>query len=149
MDDIRFYHLQRQTLEEALPNLMVKVAEAGLKAVIKTNDQSTLDTLDKVLWDFDPASFLPHDKDGCDFPEEQAFYLTTDDKNPNGATVLVLVDAVDCGGLEGFSRCLYMFDGRNEDIVSKAREDWKAWKDGDWTISYWQQKELGGWEQKA
>lgn len=85
LEDIRFYHLQRQTLEEALPNLMVKVAEAGLKAVVKANDQSTLDTLDKVLWDFDPASFLAHDKDGCDYPEDQTFFLTTEDNNPNGA----------------------------------------------------------------
>lgn len=149
MDDIRFYHLQRQTLEEALPGLMTKVAEAGLKAVIKTKDQSTLDTLDKVLWDFDPASFLAHDKDGCDHPEDQTFLLTTGDDNPNSATVLVLVDAVDCPGFDSYVRCLYMFDGRNEDVVAKAREDWKSWKDGDWNISYWQQKEMGGWEQKA
>lgn len=149
MEDIRFYHLQRQTLEEALPNLMVKVAEAGLKAVVKANDQSTLDTLDKVLWDFDPASFLAHDKDGCDYPEDQTFFLTTEDNNPNGATVLVLVDAAHASDIESYARCLYMFDGRNEDIVSKAREDWKSWKDGDWSISYWQQKEMGGWEQKA
>ena len=149
MDDIRFYHLQRQTLEEALPKLMVKVAEAGLKAVIKTKDQATIDTLDKVLWDFDPASFLPHDKDGCDHPEDQAFYLTTTEENPNAATVLVLVDAAESSALESYGRCLYMFDGRNQDIVAKAREDWKLWKEGNWSISYWQQKEMGGWEQKA
>lgn len=149
MDDIRFYHLQRQTLEEALPKLMLKVAEAGLRAVIKANDQATIDTLDKVLWDFDPASFLPHDKSGCDFPEDQTFFLTTEDGNPNTASVLVLVDGASCAEFEPYDRCLYMFDGRNEDIVATARADWKRWKDGDWSISYWQQKEMGGWEQKA
>lgn len=149
MNDIRFYHLQRQTLEEALPNLMVKVAEAGLKAVVKAKDEATVDTLDKVLWDFDPASFLPHAKSGCDHPEDQAFFLTTADENPNSSTVLVLVDGAASDNMAQYDRCLYMFDGRNEDIVAAARADWKEWKDGDWSISYWQQKEMGGWEQKA
>ena len=149
MEDIRFYHLQRQTLEEALPKLMAKVAEAGMRAVIKADEQATVDTLDKVLWDFDPASFLPHDKDGCDHPEDQAFFLTKGDTNPNGASVLVLVDGASCDDFQSYARCLYMFDGRNEDVVAVARKDWKKWKDGDWAISYWQQKEMGGWEQKA
>lgn len=149
MKDIRFYHLQRQTLEEALPGLMRKVSEAGLRAVIKANDQATIDTLDKVLWDFDPASFLPHDKEGCDYPEDQVFFLSLSDINPNDSTVLVLVDGAKSGDFEQYDRCLYMFDGRNEDVVAAARNDWKQWKDGDWTMSYWQQKEMGGWEQKA
>lgn len=149
MNDIRFYHLQRQTLEEALPRLMGKVSQAGLRAVIKADDQATIDTLDKVLWDFDPNSFMPHDKQGCDFPEDQPFFLTTNDINPNNATVLVLVDGAGSAELESYQRCLYMFDGRNEDVVATARADWKRLKDGDWSISYWQQKELGGWEQKA
>lgn len=149
MDDIRFYHLQRQTLEEALPNLMGKVAEAGLRAVIKADDQATIDTLDKVLWDFEPASFLPHDKDGSDYPGDQTFFLTTRDENPNDATVIILVDAANIADFESYARCLYMFDGRNEDVVASARSDWKRWKDGDWSMSYWQQKEMGGWEQKA
>lgn len=149
MSDIRFYHLQRQTLEEALPKLMEKVVGAGLKAVIKAADTAAIDTLDKVLWSYDPPSFLPHDKQGCAFPAEQTLYLTTEDENPNEATVLVLVDAAQSDSIDGYERCLYMFDGRNEEIVSAARADWKRLQDGEHTLSYWQQKEMGGWEQKA
>ncbi len=128
---------------------MDKVAGAGLRAVIKAEDQAAIDTLDKTLWDFDPASFLPHDKDGCDHPEDQVFFLTTTDSNPNNASVLVLVDGAKCETFEHFDRCLYMFDGRNEDVVAAARADWKQWKEGAFEMSYWQQKEMGGWEQKA
>lgn len=149
MNDIRFYHLQRQSLEEALPKLMVKVAEAGLRAVIKGPDTSVIDILDKALWEFDPESFLPHDKEGCDHPEEQQFYLTTQDENPNQATVLVLVNAAKHAAFDQYDRCLYMFDGRNEETVAAARVDWKLWNDKDYSMSYWQQKEMGGWEQKA
>lgn len=149
MPDIRFYHLQKQTLEEALPKLMKKVAGAGLRAVIKAHDDATVDALDKVLWDFEPDSFIPHDKTGCSHPEDQQVYLTTEDENPNEATVLVLVDAVKTESLADYERCLYMFDGRNVDVVAAAREDWSALKAQDHTMSYWQQKEMGGWEQKA
>lgn len=149
MNDIRFYHLQRQSLEEALPKLMLKVAEAGLKAVIKTADNAVIDGLDKALWEFDPDSFLSHDRDGCDHPEEQAFFLTTRDENPNQSTVLVLVNAAKHPAFDQFDRCLYMFDGRSEDIVAAARADWKVFKEGDYSMSYWQQQEMGGWEQKA
>lgn len=149
MKDIRFYHLQRQSLEEALPKLMSKAAEAGLRCVIKFADAQSMDSLDKALWEFDPESFLPHDKDGCEFPREQQFFLTLGDDNPNQATVLVLVNAAKHAAFDQYDRCLYMFVGRSEDIVAAARADWKALKEGDYSMSYWQQKEMGGWEQKA
>lgn len=149
MPDIRFYHLQMQTLEEALPKLMEKVAGAGLRAVVKAADQATIDTLDKTLWDYDPSSFIPHDKAGCDHPADQQIYLTCGDENPNEASVLVLVDAVPSEQVNNYERCLYMFDGRDPGVVTTAREDWARMKAEDHTMSYWQQKEMGGWEQKA
>jgi DNA polymerase-3 subunit chi len=149
MSDVRFYHLQRQSLEEALPKLMEKVIEAGLRAVIKAPDQAAVEALDKLLWDYNPTSFLPHDKQGCEHPNEQVFYLTIADENPNGASVLVLVDASKSEHIGDYDRCLYIFDGRNEDTVAAAREDWKRLKASDHSTSYWQQREQGGWEQKA
>jgi len=131
---------------------MAKVSEAGLRAIIKSEDKALIEILDKALWDFDPESFLPHDKDGCDHPDDQIFFLTTTDENPNNSTVLVLIDAAKHANFDKYDRCLYMFDGRSEDVVAAARNDWKTWKakeDAGYSMSYWQQKEMGGWEQKA
>ncbi|UTW53878.1 DNA polymerase III subunit chi [Kordiimonas sp. SCSIO 12610] len=149
MQDIRFYHLTQQTLEQALPKLMVKVVEIGMRALVKVPDKSYLDTLDKVLWDFDPASFLPHDKDGSAFPEDQNIYLTLGDENVNQSDIIVLVDNMMVDDVTDYKRCLYMFDGRNEAVVSNARTHWKQFKDAGVEMSYWQQTEFGGWEQKA
>jgi len=149
MAEIRFYHLQRQTLEQALPQLMAKVYETGQSAVVKLPGKGLMETIDKVLWDYDPASFIPHDKEGCQDPAEQPIYLTTADENPNDAKILVLIDAVKCPDMDAYERCLYMFDGRDEGIVAEARADWKAFKDKGIEMSYWQQREQGGWEQKA
>lgn len=129
---------------------MEKVMSVGLKAVVKADSAGTVDALDKALWDYDPASFLPHDKAGCTAPEQQAIYLTTEDENPNEASVLALINAVKSDQIDKYDRCLYMFDGRDENIVAAAREDWKRLKeDSAFTMSYWQQGEQGGWVQKA
>jgi len=147
--EIRFYHLQRQRLEEALPKLVAKIHEAGLRAVVKTPDDAILSLLDKALWDFEQASFIPHDRDKCKYPEAQPIFLTCSDENPNEATIQVIINATEGTDTARYDRCLYMFDGRDERIVGKAREDWKKFQAGGIEMSYWQQKETGGWEQKA
>lgn len=149
MPEVRFYHLQRQSLEESLPKLIEKVCEAGLKAVVKVPNIEIATGMDRALWDYSPNSFIPHDVGGCKYPELQPVYLTTTDDNPAEATIQVLVNAVDSEDMEAFDRCLYMFDGRDEQIVAKARSTWKSIKDKGWEMSYWQQREMGGWEKKA
>ncbi len=128
---------------------MEKVHEAGLRALIKIEDTSLLDSLDKALWAYDSESFIPHGKEGCDHVGDQPILLTPKDENPIEATVLVLINAADSDCVLDYDRCLYMFDGRDEGIVAKAREDWKTFKVLDAEMSYWQQKENGGWEKKA
>ena len=147
--EIRFYHLQRQRLEEALPKLLSKVHDLGLKAIIKVPNETLMKSLDKALWDFDPESFIPHDRDGSKTADLQPVFLTLEDGNPNAASILVLINAVSRGEITGFDRCLYVFDGRDESIVASARADWKKFKELGTEMSYWQQMETGGWEKKA
>ena len=61
--------------------------------------------------------------------------------------MLVMVDGMTSGQLEGFQRCLDMFDG-SEASVAAARERWTAAKSAGHALTYWQQTEQG-WVQKA
>lgn len=149
MPEVRFYHLQRQRLEEALPKLMEKVYETGMQSLIKTPDEQTVKLLDKALWTYSANSFLPHGSQKDKFAAEQPVLITCDDGNANDASIQVIINAVDGVDTEAYDRCLYMFDGRDERIVAKAREDWKKFKALGVEMSYWQQKETGGWEKKA
>jgi len=149
MPEVRFYHLQRQGLEEALPKLVEKIYSTGLKVIIKTADVEMQDKLDRALWEYSSASFIPHDISGCKQSDIQPIYLTTVDENPTKATIQIIVNAAESNITQDFERCLYMFDGRDENIVTAARTAWKALKDKDWEMSYWQQREVGGWEKKA
>jgi len=149
-EEVRFYHLQRQPLEAALPRLMERVLEQELRAVIRLPDTARLAAIHSALWTYDPASFLPHGTPEDGNAARQPIYLTTGEERPNNASILVLVDGAQApSDLSSFTRCLYMFDGNDPDILARARDDWTRFKDLAATLSYWQQKPQGGWEQKA
>ncbi len=147
--DISFYHLTYQPLTVALPKLLSKVYETGMRAVIKAPSPTHVDDIDQILWSFDKASFLPHDTEKSKYPEEQPIYITSSDENPTSAEVLVLTDGASSEKMEGYSRILEMFDGNNPTAVSDARERWKVYKDAGHNLTYWQQNENGGWSQKG
>lgn len=146
---IGFYHLQRWPLDKALPALLEKVVGAGLKAVVVAGSDERVDWLDRLLWTYDPASWLPHGSARDGDPELQPIWLTSRDENPNGAQVLVIVDGAAPERLEGWERVLDLFDGNDETAVTAARRRWAAWKDAGHALVYYQQTERGGWDEKA
>lgn len=147
--EVLFYHLERQPLEQVLPQLLEKTLERGWRAVVEVGTPERLEALDQQLWTYREESFLPHGtrKDGN--PNRQPIYLTTEPENPNGATVRFLVDGAEPGDIAGLVRMVLMFDGRNEPAVEAARRHWKTLKAKGCTVTYWQQGAGGRWEKKA
>ncbi|WP_281301178.1 MULTISPECIES: DNA polymerase III subunit chi [unclassified Iodidimonas] len=154
LEEVRFYHLQRQSLEAAFPKLLEKVMGRGLRCFVRVPDQDVLDRLDRALWAYDPVSFLPHGTAASPHAALQPVYLAAGDDAiadpPNDPDVLILING---GALPDaphpYKLCLYMFDGHDDAIVQSARADWLHFKAKAENQSYWQQKEQGGWEQKA
>ena len=144
-------------MEAALPKLLARVHGTGLRAIVLAPTAERIKDLNKLLWTFDPDSFLPHGAKGEGAPKDQPIFLTDTlsegDENPNGATVLVLVDGADdgaeTGDTSGFDRCLYMFDGNDPSALEAARARWRRCAEGTEKMTYWQQSENGGWEEKA
>ena len=149
MTEVGFYHLTATALDRALARLLGKAHEAGMHAVVLAASEERIAALDAALWTFDPASFLPHGTSRDGNAEAQPIYLTTTEENPNGATLLVLVDGVEPGYLDGFDRCLDLFDGNDEAAVEAARARWKRLKDAGHPLTYWQQTPQGGWEKQG
>lgn len=149
MTEVSFYQLQRQPLTQALPKLLERVGAAGLRAVVVAGSEERVQTLDAALWTYDPDSFLAHGTARTGFSEEQPVYLTTEEENPGGATVLVTVDGVAPAFMNTFDRCLDMFDGNDDASVAAARERWKAYKAAGHEVTYWQQSPQGRWEKQG
>jgi DNA polymerase-3 subunit chi len=147
MADLRFYHLQTTPLERALPKLLERALAQGFRVVVIAGSKERVEHLDAALWTYDDASFLPHGSARDGNASRQPVWLTTEDENPNGATMLVTIDGAASTRLEEYQRCLDMFDG-SEPSVAAARQRWKAAKEAGHALTYWQQTDQG-WAQKA
>lgn len=149
MTEVSFYHLTRQSLTAALPRLMERVLAAGKRAVIVAASDERVAALDDVLWTYDPGSFLPHGVPSMDHADAQPVYLTTHDENPNAATVLVSVDGMEPLSYASYERFLYLFDGADPAAVEVARQRWIKYKGEGHAVTYWQQRDGGGWEKRG
>lgn len=148
MPDIRFYHLEQQTLEDALPGLLSKALEKGHRIVIKTSSEQEAESLNNHLWTYDPNSFLPHGTAKEGFKEDQPVWLTCEDENPNGADVLILTHGTESDNVESYTLCCEMLNGKNPDHIQKARSRWQSYKENGYAVTYWQQT-AKGWDKKA
>ena len=121
MTEVLFYHLEHQPLERVLPSLVEKTLERGWRAVVQAGSEERVEALDTLLWTYREESFLPHGTKRDGNPTAQPVYLTTEEANPNGATVRFLVDGAETPDLTAYARVVYLFEGRDSGAVAKAR----------------------------
>lgn len=147
--EVWFYHLERTSLDHALPELLEKTLKKGWKARVRAASQDCVDFFDDWLWRYRNEAFLPHAKDGEPFPERQPVLLGIDETNLNGAEALFLIDGAEPGDASGYQRCIVLFDGQDQAAVAQARSHWSKFKAQGLGVSYWQQGAERGWEKKA
>ncbi|MCB9964473.1 MAG: DNA polymerase III subunit chi [Rhodospirillales bacterium] len=149
MTEIRFYHLQTLTLEQALPRLLLKAYEGGKRILVKLPDAQAVESLNTHLWTFHPNYFLPHGSKKDGYAERQPIWLTDTDENPNAAETLILANGADSPLIDKVSLCCDIFSGFDAAQVSAARARWKTYQSNGHALTYWQQTEQGGWVQKG
>lgn len=147
--EIYFYHLERRTLGEVLPNLLERSLERGWRAAVQAASEERVEALSTLLWTYSEESFLPHGTARDGRAEAHPVYLTTSEDNPNGAQVRFLVDGAELGDASAYARVVFIFDGADADAVARARAEWQAAKARGHAVSYWQQDESGRWRQNA
>ncbi|MBB6251290.1 DNA polymerase III subunit chi [Nitrospirillum iridis] len=148
MTEVNFYHLQRSSLEQTLPDLLERSLARGWRAVVLSTVEDRSEQLAQHLWTWRTDSFLPHGtaKDG--HAADQPIWLTATDERPNEAQVLFLIDGATSARMTEYTRVCDIFDGIDPDAVAAARQRWKAAKDAGLDLTYWQQTDKG-WEKKA
>ncbi|HKR88506.1 MAG TPA: DNA polymerase III subunit chi [Phenylobacterium sp.] len=146
--EVWFYHLERTGLDQALPELLEKTLARGWKAIVRARQPERVEHLDGWLWSYKDESFLPHAPAGEPSAARQPILLTTAFENPNGADALFLIDGAEPGELDGYTRCVVLFDGADPAQVAVARGQWTAVKGKGFPVSYWKQQERG-WKKTA
>ncbi len=152
--EVWFYHLERSALEQTLPTLLERTLDRDWTAVVEAGSEDRVRALDAFLWSYSDDSFLPHGALGDGEPDEHPILLMTGPGNPASAQVRFCVDGADpAPAIETtqapYERVIVIFDGNDEDALSRARAQWKAVKASGAAISYWRQTPEGKWEKKA
>ena len=147
--EVWFYHLERSGLDQVLPELLEKTLARGWRALVRSSDRDRVEHLDGWLWSYRDDSFLPHGADGEPMAERQPVLIATAAGNPNAADVLFLIDGAEAGDITPYTRCILLFDGRDEEALRLARGRWKAFKSAGHPVSYWRQGAERGWEKQA
>src|SRR5262249_7362730 len=143
MSEIRFYHLQRASLEDALPRLLEIAHGRGERTLVMAGSTERVEALAAHLWTYRPDSFLPPGTAKAGAAAEQPIYLTAEADNPNGARLLILCDGAARADCADFPRVCEMFDGNDEIAVAAARERWKSYKKAGHKLVYYQQSPAG------
>ncbi|MEL0012830.1 MAG: DNA polymerase III subunit chi [Alphaproteobacteria bacterium] len=150
MTEIRFYHLTIKALEEVLPVMLERtVVRDGRRAVVVAGSPERVEHLNAHLWTYNDRVFLPHGSKADGHAAQQPVWLTDVDENPNGAKVLFLADGALSEAIPDYELVCELFDGRDEAAVGAARTRWRDYKAAGHELTYWQQTDRGGWEQKA
>jgi DNA polymerase-3 subunit chi len=150
MTEVRFYHLQRQPLEKALPQLLEKSLERGWRVVVQTSSDERVEALDAHLWTYSDGSFLPHGTYRESEAARQPVLLTVLNDNPSGANVRFLIDGAPVPeDAANYQRIVLLFDGDDDEAVAAARAQWTDVKAQGFEVSYWQTDEQGRWQNKA
>jgi DNA polymerase III subunit chi len=148
LTDIGFYHLLSTSLERALPRLLERARSQGHRVVVRAGSPERVEHLNAALWIYEESAFLPHGSARDGNPAMQPIWLTHSEENPNGASMIVLVDGWEAQDLESFARCADLFDGNDAEALEAARGRWRRVRDAGHSLSYWQQTP-SGWERKA
>lgn len=149
MTPVWFYHLEKTSVEAALPPLLEKCLQRGWRAIVRGSLPERIDALDQALWSWRDDAFVPHGVEGRDPPERQPVLLTTIVGRPNKALALFLIDGAAPTEAADFERASIVFDGRDEAAVVHARLQWSAAKEAGHTVAYWKENAAGRWEQQA
>ena len=60
LSEVYFYHVTRQTVVSALPQLLSKAKDIGWTVFIRGKGEASLKFIDDAIWTVQPESFLPH-----------------------------------------------------------------------------------------
>jgi DNA polymerase-3 subunit chi len=146
--EIGFYHLSSKALEQSLPKLLERAWIQGYRIVVRAASPERVEHLSITLWTYEESSFVPHGSGHDGNAAMQPIWLTHRNENPNGASLLVLVDGVEAEDIGSYARCADLFDGNDAGAVETARARWRRAREAGHTLTYWQQT-ASGWERKS
>jgi DNA polymerase III subunit chi len=149
MAEVWFYHLERKTVDDELPGLLLRGLDRGVRMAVITLSAERVKALSQQLWGVEDTAFIPHGFEGEPLLHAQPIYLSADGQVPNAAAYRFYIDGTAPENVIDLERASILFDGRDETAVQQARDLWRRFKAEDIAIRYWKQDEEGRWKDQA
>ena len=147
MTEVRFHHLERRRIDQALPRLIERAREECRRVLVRASSDEMVAALNERLWTYDDASFLPHGAAGDGDPTTQPIFLTCEAGIPTPRRCWSGLPGADADESDdAFDLVVLLFDGRDEAALNEARSEWRRLKDEGRPISYWRESDEGSWE---
>jgi len=143
---VDFYQLGEAAADGVIATLATRVLGDGGRLLIVAADEGLLSKLDRLLWDQEGSSFLPHALAGGTDDARQPILLSTTPDAPNLARHLLIADGQWREAALAFERAFYLFD---EDTLPGARLAWKLLSGRDGVERHYWAREDGRWNLKA
>lgn len=144
-----FYHLTRQSVDQAMSMLLPKCLGQDWRVLVRGTDVAALGHLDQVLWTIEPDSFLPHGMAGGMHDDMQPILLAMEGvEAEHDCLMAVQSAAVTADEVNARQRTIILFEAADEMQMAHARQQWKALTDAGCSAQYWSQ-ESGRWAKKA
>ena len=141
---VDFYHLTAAPVDRVLPQIADKVVSSGARLLIVAAGADQRAHLDRLLWTYQPDSFLPHAQAGMADDAAQPVLIAERPEPTNGARNVAIVDGTWRDAALAFDRAFHLF---GEDHITAARAAWRALAGRpDVERRYWRQSDSGRWE---
>lgn len=132
-------------LVSAVVKLLEKVYLSGKRAVFFSPISERVELINKALWTYSTNAFIPHGDKHLGFTESQPIYFSDTFENPNGASILILMDTFDLTNplYADFEKIMVVFEDTT--VVQDMEKIYRDLKDAGKNVNYWKQSPKG-WE---
>ena len=143
---VDFYQLAGTPPEQVIASLAEKVLAAEGRLLVVAEDEVFLARLNRMLWDQQATSFLPHGVAGGADDARQPILLSTSPDAPNLARNMLIADGVWRDAALSYDRAFFLFGDAN---LEAARAAWKSLRGRDGVEPRYWAREEGKWVLKG
>ena len=122
MTKVEFIKLKKPEKALHLCELAEEFFAGGRRVLIIVTDDNQAVTLDRFMWTWQKGSFIPHACDnGAVDCFEESVVIGTDERNPNGARVLIMGRPCSLEFIRQFEQVIDFAEVYDDELASAAR----------------------------
>ncbi|MDO3376692.1 DNA polymerase III subunit chi [Geoalkalibacter halelectricus] len=127
---VEFIKLKKPEKARFLCELAEEFFNRGQRVLITVNDDNQGVTLDRFMWTWRKGGFVPHcfDNGAVDCLDEPVV-ITTEERNGNGARILILGKPVSFDFVRGFDQVIDFAESYDESLLQESRRRFVAYRE--------------------